>query len=220
MIPILLALEKVFLGWIFWLYSVKVRFIFTSWSLTNPPTHLWCSELLYLWGNTLIGYECCETPQFEDSIRLQFCYFGQGPTPLCLPSYRSEAAEGTWSWEGTDDGAYVSMRTLGESGACSPPNFLFKVLWDRFWGNVCTQIKTVPTLNLSCASLWQNCSGIAEPSLHVFPLYMVRFKSGQKADSLKGGALKGKLLPRGGYVPLVPLRFRRLCRWMLMSFIQ
>ena len=55
--------------------------------------------------------------------------------------------------------------------------------------------------------LCDNCSGIAEPSLHVFPPYAVRFKRGQKGHDTRqfeGGALKGKFLPRGGTCPWCP----------------
>ena len=58
------------------------------------------------------------------------------------------------------------------------------------------------------------CSGITEPSLHVFQRRGM-FKKVTVPDSLKVGALKDKSLPRGGgggHVSLVPPRFRRLCK--------
>ena len=48
------------------------------------------------------------------------------------------------------------------------------------------------------------CSGIAESSLHVFQRRGM-VKKVTVPDSLKGGALKGKSLPKGGTCPWCPL---------------
>ena len=56
------------------------------------------------------------------------------------------------------------------------------------------------------------CSGITEPSLHMFQQRGM-VKKITIPDSWKGGALKGKSLPRGGHVPLVQKK-KRMLLWL------
>ena len=62
-------------------------------------------------------------------------------------------------------------------------------------------LDSMPLVFLECRS---PCSGIAEPSLHVFQRWFKRYQKGHRTRQFEGGALKGKSLSRGGHVPLVP----------------
>ena len=120
----------------------------------------------------------------------------------------SEAVEGTWGWGGTDDGVYVSMRTLGRSGTCSPPNF-FKIRCSEIASEAIFVLKSGQFLPWTY--LVPLCDKIVQGSLSHHCTYSrytwLQFKRGQKGHGTRqfeGGALKGKFLPRGVTCPWCP----------------